>query len=269
MFFGDSGSIAGGTMPTPPPSRPAGTYCSHVPDAWRRTPRSAAAAAPSCSGFGVERSMWQRQIQCLARSGAFWRIAGRLGVVDDDHVPVALQALGVHRVVARRTPPTAASVSVCSSPWSELCISFVTLKNSSRPEDHLPVRVEPDVAHQRHERVEDLRDAAAERGRADVQDPLALQGLRQLADLVDEPAADEVGVVGERPLAEGYLLEHPQLPAAHGASCRRPSRSIPASSAATIAACSSALAAATQDIWNSGPEPSSGRSPSGCARRRR
>ena len=38
------------------------------------------------SGFGVERSMWQRQTQRCAFPGT-WADAGRLRVVDDDHVP--------------------------------------------------------------------------------------------------------------------------------------------------------------------------------------
>ena len=45
-------------------------------------------------------------------------------------------------------------------------------------EDHVPVGVEADVAHQRHDRVEDLRDAAAEGGGADVEDALALRAAR-------------------------------------------------------------------------------------------
>jgi hypothetical protein len=68
-------------------------------------------------------------------------------------------------------------------------------------EDHVPVGVEADVAHQRHDRVEDLRDAAAEGGGADVENPLATQRLRQLADPLDQLFVGDVGVVGQGLLA--------------------------------------------------------------------
>ena len=45
--------------------------------------------------------------------------------------------------------------------------------------DHLPLALEPDVDHQRHQRVQDLRHAAAERGGRHVQDPLALAAARR------------------------------------------------------------------------------------------
>ena len=68
-------------------------------------------------------------------------------------------------------------------------------------EDHVPVGVDADVAHQRHDRVEDLRDAAAEGGGADVQNAVALHRLRQLANPFDRLLAGDVGVVGEGLLA--------------------------------------------------------------------
>ena len=77
MFFGDSGSIAGGTMLTPP-SSPAGTYCCMCQTLASYSSISGSRRA-SVAGFGVERSMWQRQIQRLARSGALRRIAAGWG----------------------------------------------------------------------------------------------------------------------------------------------------------------------------------------------
>ena len=74
--------------------------------------------------------------------------------------------------------------------------------------DHLPLDLEADVAHQRHERVEDLRHAAAERGRREVHDPPALQRLGQLADLVDQLPPDDVGVVGQALVSQRHWLEH-------------------------------------------------------------
>ena len=69
MFFGESGSIAGGTIRTPSVI-PSGTYCcmcqtlaSYGSISGRR--RS------MVEGFGVERSMWQRQTQWRDFSEAF------------------------------------------------------------------------------------------------------------------------------------------------------------------------------------------------------
>jgi hypothetical protein len=69
------------------------------------------------------------------------------------------------------------------------------------------VGVEADVPHQRHQRVEDLRDPAAEGGGADVKDPLVFQRLGELADLLRQVFADDVGVVGEGLVAEGDFLK--------------------------------------------------------------
>ena len=88
----------------------------------------------------------------------------------------------------------------------------------------MPLAVEADVAHQRHERVEDLRDSAAEGRGGDVHDALILQRLGQLADFGDQLAPTDVGVVSERLVAYGYWLEHaaaryltwPANPAARG-----------------------------------------------------
>jgi hypothetical protein len=63
--------------------------------------------------------------------------------------------------------------------------------------DHVPLGHEPDVDHQRDERVEDLRDTPAERGRRDVQDPLAGKPLGALQDLLDERPPDDARVIGE------------------------------------------------------------------------
>ena len=74
--------------------------------------------------------------------------------------------------------------------------------------DHVPLALEADVDHQRHQRVQDLRDAAAERGRRHVEDALALEPLGALADLVDQRAADDARVVGEVLVGDGDRLEH-------------------------------------------------------------
>ena len=70
------------------------------------------------------------------------------------------------------------------------------------PVDDLPLGLEPDVAHERDERVEDLGHAAAERRGTQVDDAAALERAGELADLLDEVAPDDVGVVGEALVGE-------------------------------------------------------------------
>ena len=73
--------------------------------------------------------------------------------------------------------------------------------------DHPPLDVEARIGHQRHERVVDLGDAAAECGRRHVHDALSAQRLRKARDLVHEAAGDERRVVGERLVADVDELE--------------------------------------------------------------
>ncbi len=128
MFFGDSGSIAGGQMCTPPPRRPGppGTYC------WRcqtdaSYSRTSGTMWSIASGFGVERSMWQRHTHVFAFSGTCRRIAGRLRVVDDDHVPAARDLGARSARCSGRRSPTPRRVSESGFPWSALCMRLVTL----------------------------------------------------------------------------------------------------------------------------------------------
>ncbi|UUY04621.1 hypothetical protein LRS13_03540 [Svornostia abyssi] len=74
--------------------------------------------------------------------------------------------------------------------------------------DDLPLGLQAHVVHERDERVEDLRDAAAERGRRQMHHARALQRLGELVDLLDQVAAADVGVVGELLRADGDGLEH-------------------------------------------------------------
>src|SRR5262249_39107842 len=76
------------------------------------------------------------------------------------------------------------------------------------PVDNMPLALQTHVAHQGHERVEDLGDATAERGRRDVDDPRALERLGELADLSDQLRPADVGVVGKRFACYCDGLEH-------------------------------------------------------------
>ena len=70
-----------------------------------------------------------------------------------------------------------------------------------------PLDLEPRVLHQGHERVVDLRDTAAERGRREVEHPPAGERLRQCADLVHQASRCERAVVGERLVSDVDELE--------------------------------------------------------------
>ena len=99
----------------------------------RRSARATAARKSSTSRFGVERSMWQRQIQCARRVREVVDHRRRLRVVDDDEVVVVRRTRSRSaRCSGGRSPP-ARRVRPCGLPWSALWIVFVTSKNSSSP----------------------------------------------------------------------------------------------------------------------------------------
>ena len=129
---------------------------------------------------------------------------GRLRVVDDHEVVLALERLGVHRVVAPedlllllRQPGRVALERVVDRlrDVEELVLAV----------DDPPLDVKARVAHERHKRVEDLCHAAAEGRRRKVQNALAGEGLRQRADLVHQAASGDRSVVPEmlRPDVDG------------------------------------------------------------------
>jgi hypothetical protein len=134
---------------------------------------------------------------------------GRLWVVDDDHIPITLEALGVHRVVGLEHLPLLVRDRLLIA-LERVVHQLGDVEELLAAKDHMPVRVQADVAHQRDDRVEDLGDAAAERGRADVEHALPLERLGQLASLLDQGLPADVRVVGERALTEGDLLKHPR-----------------------------------------------------------
>ncbi len=80
MFFGDSGSIAGrADVHVGRSVEPGGDVLLEVEDRSRRSSRTYGTSRSIASGFGDERSMWQRQIQLFAFSGTCLRIAAGCG----------------------------------------------------------------------------------------------------------------------------------------------------------------------------------------------
>ena len=83
-------------------------------------------------GFGVETSMWQRHTHAFAFSGARESIAAGCGSCtrQTSHPRESSRAfISLYwNQVAH-----CSSVRSCGLPWRALCMSFVELKNSSRP----------------------------------------------------------------------------------------------------------------------------------------
>ena len=130
MFFGASGSIAGGTMFTPP-SSPTGTYVA----TWKS--EAAYCRRNGCSraivaGLGVEMSMWHRHTQAAAFSGARVAIAAGCGSCTM-HTSQSRESSRAFISLYWNHVAHCSSSRSCGLPWRALCISFVALKNSSRP----------------------------------------------------------------------------------------------------------------------------------------
>ncbi len=158
---------------------------------------------------------------------------GRLRVVDDRHVPPVAELAGVDLVVAPPRLPLLVG-QVLRITLQRVVHHLGGVEELLAPVDHLPLHLDPDVGHQRHERVEDLRDPAAERGGGEMDDAEPLQPLGPLADLVHQRPPDDARVVGEVLVGDGDRLEHggggPQsYTARHGSRRESP---VPARSAA-------------------------------------
>jgi hypothetical protein len=202
MFFGDSGSIAGGTMYGGRlPLRPI-----HVEE------ECVVLLHERCEALDRSR-VGRREVDVAAPDPALRLLgnvlvhAGRLGVVDDDHVPAASELLRVHLVVALPRAPLLGR-EVLGVPLERVVHQLRRVEELLASEDDLPVGVDARVAHERDERVEDLRDAASERGRREVEDPQTPQLLGHLADLLDQRPAREVRVVGKRLVPDSDRLKH-------------------------------------------------------------
>ena len=145
--------------------------------------------------------MWQRQIQL------------RLFSVAPRRRPIGC---GSWTMIVSHSPCRPSALIVLISSKTSHCSSLRRLLRSLQrvveelgrveelllAEDHVPVGVDADVPHQRHDRVEDLRDAAAESGGADVEDALSLELLGESRISPDQLLAGDVGVVREGLLAE-------------------------------------------------------------------
>ena len=107
--------------------------------------------------------------------------------MDDHEVVVVLQVLRVLLVVA------AVDLLLVRGQPLRGALQGVVDRLRCRKElvgaaDDPPLGLEPGVTHQGDERIEDLRDTAAERSRGEVKDALALELGGEPADLLHQAA---------------------------------------------------------------------------------
>jgi hypothetical protein len=127
--------------------------------------------------------------------------------VDERDVPPADELARVHLVVAAPRVPVLVG-QVLRRALEGVVHELRRVEELLAPVDDLPLGLEADVLHERHERVEDLAHAAAERRGGDVHDARALQRLGERADLLDELATHQMRVVGQGLGADGDGLQH-------------------------------------------------------------
>ena len=153
---------------------------------------------------GVEVSMWQRQTQYVGLVAVErHELAQRAGlrVVDEDEV-VVLRELGGVAPVDALVDLAHLVGDLERHPLQAVVEALGDVEEVVVGGQHLPLGLEADVVHQRHERVEDLGHAAAERRGVDVQDALAPQALAELDDLAVVVLEDDALVVGDRLVAD-------------------------------------------------------------------
>ena len=195
MFFGASGSIAGGTM-LHAAVHPGRHVVRHVEQRRAVALRCTGAAARSSPGSASRRRCGSARPSACAFSGTSESSAAGCGSWTMQTSQPARQLAGVHLVVLVPGRPLLLG-EVLRVALERVVHELRGVEELLAAVDDLPLDLEADVAHQRDQRVEDLRHPAAERGGAQVDDALALQRLGELADLLDERATDDVGVVGE------------------------------------------------------------------------
>ena len=179
--------------------------------------------------------MWQRHTHAL-RLLRRERVDRRgLRVVHDADVPAARELARVHLVVLLPGRPLLLG-EVLRVALQRVVHELGGVEELLAPVDHLPLDLEPDVAHQRDQRVEDLRHAAAERGRRQVDDALALAAARPARGSPPPAAGPRCGcsrpgscAPGRRAEAkrESFLLGRPQIsgyPGCSGATTGRSPR---------------------------------------------
>jgi hypothetical protein len=203
MFLGDSGSIAGGMMGT---VQARGDVLVHVVDG--------AVVLADDRHEVLDRLLVGLGQVDVAAPDPGTRLLGNvladgagLGVVDDDHVPAAGDLGGVESVVALVDLPLLFGERLGGA-LERVVKPFRGVVELLAAKHHLPLGLHPHVDHQRDERVEDLGDAAPERGGRQVQDLEPLELLGELPDLLDQRPTCQVGVIGQALVAYRYGLEH-------------------------------------------------------------
>ena len=148
----------------------------------------------------------------------------RLRVVDDDEVvgPRELGGVGAADVLVEGTRGRR---EVDRVPLQAVVEALGDVEELGGRREDLPVRLQPDVADQRHQGVEDLGHAAAEGGGVDVQDLAALEPLGELVDLGHQVFGDDASVVGQRLVADVHFVHGTSVAGVEGSTSHR-SRSL-------------------------------------------
>src|ERR1700682_5668323 len=105
--------------------------------------------------------MWQRHTQPLALSGTRPNSAAGCGSCTRHTSQPPESSRAFISLYCSHVAHCSSSRS-CGAPWRAFVNQLGRVKDPLAPVDHLPLAVQADVAHQRYERVEDLRDASAE-----------------------------------------------------------------------------------------------------------
>ncbi len=206
MFFGASGSIAGGQMYDRGQHAAARHVLLHVED--RRV---------VLRDGGQEQAehilVRRREVDVAAPDPAGRRLRGRvdhrrrLRVVDDDDVVVAVE---LPRVLGVAAPVVL--LLLLGQPLGIALERVVDglrdVEEAVRGLDDPPFDLQPDVRHQRHERVVDLRHATAERRGRQVEHTLADERRGQLVDLGHQPRRRHRRVVRERFPSDVDEIQH-------------------------------------------------------------
>ena len=130
--------------------------------------------------------------------------------MDEHDVPLLarlLEGLGRNAIVLFKDRPVFDAKLVLGA-LQGVVEALGDVKEGLRPEHDVPLGLEAHIPHQRHERVQDLRDPSAEARRADMQNPPPPQALPEGHYLIVEFPAHDAAVIGERLVAGVYTLLH-------------------------------------------------------------
>ncbi len=151
--------------------------------------------------------MWQRHVQRPPGSRQQGAKCGRLGIVDDDEIVVALETLG-EAAVGRQERLAGPSVEADIHALEAVMDALGDVEESLVAGDDAPLGLEPDIEHEGGQSGQELGDAATEAGGIDVEDAGPAEGFGQAPDLVDGLVAGDWGIGGQGERRDMDQFEH-------------------------------------------------------------